>query len=126
MTDMKLGRLILILLALAAGFWILTHTSAFHMTSTGDDAAAPLDRARTAAAAASSRAAETDAATSQADAPSGTITENMSPDQVRALLGPPEEILTEATETGGSREKWMYRRVGKTVVFENGVVVRIE
>jgi hypothetical protein len=123
---MKLGRLILILIVLAVGFWILTHTAAFHMKDASAGSAAPADRARTAAAAASSRAAETDAAARQVDAPSGTITENMSPDQVRALLGPPEETMTESTETGGSRERWIYRRVGKTVVFENGVVVRIE
>ena len=116
--TMKFGRLVLILLVLAAGFWLLTRSGMFSMKSAGPDAAAPTDRARTAAAAASSRAGETDAAPSQADAPSGPITENMSPDQVRALLGSPEEILTETTETGGSRERWLYRRVGKTVVFE--------
>ncbi len=125
---MTLGRLVLILIALAAGFWLLTRTAMFSMKGTPGEAAVPADRARTAAAASSSRAGGTDAAQAEADAPapSGTITEDMSPDQVRSLLGPPEEVLTESTETGGTRERWLYRRVGKTVVFENGAVVRVE
>jgi hypothetical protein len=50
----------------------------------------------------------------------------MTPDQVRALLGAPDETSTETSETGTPREKWTYRSVGKTVVFENGIVVRVE
>jgi hypothetical protein len=50
----------------------------------------------------------------------------MTPDQVRALLGPPDDVTSETTEMGASRERWTYRSVGKSVVFENGIVVRIE
>jgi hypothetical protein len=56
----------------------------------------------------------------------GAISENMTPDQVRSLLGSPDETRTETSETGASRERWIYRSVGKSVVFENGVVIRVE
>jgi uncharacterized protein YodC (DUF2158 family) len=125
---MRLSRLVLILLILAVGYWLLTKAGIFRSASGPEPSTAPVDRARTAAAASSGRAGETDTAQREADAasPSGAITENMTPDQVRALLGAPEETVTETSETGASRERWIYRRVGKSVVFENGVVVRVE
>ena len=124
---MKLSRLLLVLLVVGAGYWLWTH-SAGRGASDGPAAASPVDRARTSAAASNARAAGSDAAQREADAPvpSGTVSENMTPDQVRALLGPPEETSSETAENGASRERWIYRRVNKTVVFENGVVVRVE
>jgi hypothetical protein len=50
----------------------------------------------------------------------------MTTEQVRALLGPPDDVAADTTDSGAPREKWTYRREGKTVVFENGIVVRIE
>ena len=44
----------------------------------------------------------------------------MTPDQVRALLGAPDDVSSE-----GGREVWTYRNVGKTVVFENGVATSV-
>ena len=62
----------------------------------------------------------------EADQPlAGTVSENMTPDQVRALLGTPDDVATETTSAGGTRETWTYRNVGKTVVFENGVAVSV-
>ncbi len=49
----------------------------------------------------------------------------MTPDQVRALLGSPDDVSTETTGSGVARETWTYRSVGKTVVFENGVAVSV-
>ena len=49
----------------------------------------------------------------------------MTPDQVRTLLGPPDEVETTTADNGRTQETWVYRRVGKTVVFENGVAVSI-
>jgi len=125
---MRLGRLVLILLVIALAYWLATRAGWIRSGSPeGVSATSPVDRARTAAAASSGRSAQTGEAQREADtAAPGAITENMTPDQVRALLGPPEETSTETTETGATRERWSYRRVGKTVVFENGVVVRIE
>ena len=125
---MRLSRLVLILLVLALAYWLLTRSGILSPKPGAEGPAAPVDRARTAAAASSLRASETDAAQREADAPvpSGSVSENMTPDQVRALLGAPDETSTETSETGAPREKWTYRSVGKTVVFENGIVVRVE
>ena len=124
---MKLSRLLLVLAVIAAGWWFWTHSGSVAPPANGGDRPAPVDRARTVAAESSSRSSDTDAAQREADAPvpSGTVSENMTPDQVRALLGPPDETSTDSAE-GVSRERWIYRRVGKTVVFEKGIVVRVE
>lgn len=54
------------------------------------------------------------------------VTENMTPDQVRALLGAPDEVTSETTDSGVTRERWIYRSAGKTVVFENGVATSVQ
>jgi hypothetical protein len=93
----------------------------------GGSTTAPIDRARTAAAANDARTAAGQGVAREADQPvnGGTVTENMTPDQVRALIGSPDDVSTETTATGGPREIWTYRSVGKTVVFENGVVAGV-
>ena len=58
--------------------------------------------------------------------PAGAVTENMTPEQVRALLGPPDDVSSEESASGASRERWTYRKAGKSVVFENGVAIRVE
>ncbi len=92
------------------------------------DGRAPIERARDVSRRSAERDAARSATQSEADsAPSGgTITENMTPDQVRALLGSPSEVQSETMEAGARREKWIYSSVGKTVVFENGVVVSVQ
>src|SRR5262249_9622395 len=125
---MRLGRLLLVLVVIALGWWLWTRSGLFGSRTEAGEAGgeAPVSRARPAAAASSGRAAETGAAQREADAPAsfggGSVSENMTPDQVRSLLGSPDETSSETTDTGAPREKWIYRSVGKTVVFENGVV----
>ena len=126
---MSFGRLLLVLLVLAGGFWLVRTQHLFGPAAdaAGDGAAAPTDRARAAARASARRDAQTEAATQNVEAASaGRVSENMTPDQVRALLGPPDSMDTETSDSGVAREKWTYRSVGKTVVFENGVVARVE
>jgi len=126
---MRLSRIILVLLVLALAWWLWTKSGIFSSGSGSEASTAPVDRARTAAAASGARASETGQAQREADAaaPSGgAVSENMTPDQVRSLLGSPDETRTETSETGASRERWIYRSVGKSVVFENGVVIRVE
>jgi hypothetical protein len=50
----------------------------------------------------------------------------MTPTEVRTMLGAPDEVSTETTASGGTREIWTYRNVGKRVVFEDGVAVSIQ
>jgi hypothetical protein len=126
---MSLGRLLLVLLVLAGGLWLARTQNLFGPAAdpAGEGAAAPTDRARAAARASAARNAQTEAATRSLDgAPAGAVTENMTREQVRALLGPPDSVDSETSDSGAGREKWTYRNPGKTVVFENGVVVRIE
>jgi hypothetical protein len=90
-------------------------------------ATAPIDRARTAAAASQARTSQGQSASREADQPAGggSVTENMTPDQVRGLLGNPDDVSNETTASGAPRETWTYRNVGKSVVFENGVVTGV-
>jgi hypothetical protein len=124
---MSLGRLLLALAVLAAAVWLLSQYLLRPSTPEGGTSA-PLGRARTAARASDARNAQAEAATRELDSPDrgAAIHENMTPDEVRALLGPPDSQETETTESGVTRERWTYSVARKTVIFENGVAVRIE
>jgi len=41
-------------------------------------------------------------------------------------MGSPDEIVPGTSDSGAPRETWVYRSVGKKVVFENGVAVSVE
>lgn len=127
---MSFGRLILILVVLGAGLWIVRSQHWIGSPAPEGERAGPIERARTAAQSSEAATARTqaEAAAVESQPPSGgnAVSENMTPDQVRALLGEPDSMELEATETRGTIQKWVYRRVGKTVVFENGVVARVE
>jgi hypothetical protein len=127
---MTFGRLLLVLLVLGAGLWILRSQHLLGPAAPEAERPAPIERARTAAQSSEAATARTqaEAAAVESQPPSGgnAVSENMTPDQVRALLGEPDSMELEATETRGTIQKWVYSRVGKTVVFENGVVARVE
>lgn len=126
---MRASRLLLLVVALGVGAWLYFSSSKnlLQTNGTGDGSAPPLERARAAARTSAERNADTTGAQTAADGAGagGTVTENMTPDQVRALLGPPTDQQTETLDTGVRRETWTYAQVGKTVVFENGVVSSI-
>jgi hypothetical protein len=126
---MRASRLLLLVVALGVGAWLYLNNSKNLLQTKSEDGSAstPLERARKAAAASSSRSAETTGAqaASEATAPGAGVSENMTPDQVRALLGAPTETSSETLESGVKRETWTYRDVGKSVIFENGVVTSI-
>ena len=125
-----MGRVILLVIVLAAGFWLYKHSAGGLLGSREGPASstAPIERARQAAQRAGERQAEMDRLGSET-APvrePGRVHENMTPAEIRALLGPPDEVSTGSTASGGPRETWIYRNVGKKVVFENGVAVSVE
>ncbi len=125
-----MGRLILLVIVLAVGFWLYKNSAGglLGSRSTGVEASAPLDRANAAARKANERQMEADRIGHE-DAYTGAgsqINENMTPSDVRALLGKPDEITTGVSETGAPREIWLYRSVGKKVIFQNGFVVSVE
>lgn len=124
---MTAGRLLLLVIAVGAAVWLFRSQITGPATP-AETPSAPLERARTAARGSDSRSAQTAGAARDLDSasPAGAITEDMTPEQVRALLGPPDEISSEESASGNPRERWTYRKAGKSVVFENGVAVRIE
>lgn len=125
-----MARLVLLLVVVGVGIWLYKNSAGGLLGSREKDAsvAAPTDRAREAARRIEARQSETDRLASEAQSPreAGRVHENMTPAEIRALLGPPDEVTTGTTETGAPRETWIYRSVGKRVVFENGVAVSVE
>jgi len=124
---MTAGRLVLLLIVVVVGVWLFQSRVTGPATP-AEKSSAPLDRARAAARKGEARNAQTAAAAGDLDSasPAGAVTENMTPEQVRALLGPPDEVSSEESASGSSRERWTYRKAGKSVVFENGIAIRVE
>jgi hypothetical protein len=125
---MTAGRLLLFLIVIGAAVWLF-QSSLVGPATPAAKPSAPLERARSAARRSQARNGQTAAAAGDLDsaAPAGGVTENMTPEQVRSLLGPPDEVSSEESSSfGNPRERWTYRKAGKSVVFENGVAVRIE
>ena len=119
-------RLLLLLAAVGLVLYLVKTQGLLTKSTAADPRGSSIDRARSAAAASDARTSSGDAVAREADQPlTGTVSENMTPEQVRALLGTPDDVATETTSTGGTRETWTYRNVGKTVVFENGVAVSV-
>ncbi len=127
---MSLGRGVLLLIVIAVGYWLYQSNAAVltgRSKSPETSSSAPIERARAAARQSDELRSRSEALQREAESnPAGAVTENMTPEQVRRLLGSPDEVASETLESGVSRERWVYRSVGKTVVFESGIAVRIE
>ncbi|HEY6066158.1 MAG TPA: hypothetical protein VIY96_08375 [Thermoanaerobaculia bacterium] len=123
-------RIILIVLVLGAGFWLYKHSAGGLLGSRGDESAAraPIERAREAARKANARQSEVDRMAAEGAPPreAGRVQENMTPDEVRALMGAPDEIVEGNSDSGTPRQTWYYKSVGKKIVFEKGVAVLVE
>ncbi len=119
-------RMLLLLVVAGVVAYLVKSQGLFSSATPATPQGGPVDRARAAAQASDARTTAGQAVAQAADQPGGgTVTENMTPDQVRALLGSPDEVSSETTASGGPREVWTYRTVGKSVVFENGVVAGV-
>ena len=120
-------RLLLLLIVVGVVAYLVKTQGLLHTSAPDSDRGSPTDRARAAARASDSRTAAGEGIGKEADQPQGgAVTENMTPDQVRRLIGPPDEVSTETTGTGARRETWTYKNVGKSVVFENGIVISVQ
>ena len=118
-------RLLTLLIVAGVIAWLVKNYAGRNLAPAGS-AEDPIHRARAAAAANDARVGAASAVGREADQAAAGVTENMTPDQVRALLGAPDDVQSETLDSGMKRETWTYRSVGKTVVFENGVAVRIQ
>jgi hypothetical protein len=118
-------RLLTLLIVAGVIAWLVKTYGTSHVASPGTPGD-PTSRARAAARASDAATAATESAARESEqAGTGSVSENMTPAQVRSLLGSPDDVSTETLENGASRETWTYRSVGKTVVFENGVAVSV-
>jgi hypothetical protein len=125
-----MSRLILLVIVVAAGLWLYKHSAGGLLGSKGTEPAAekPIDRARDAARRSDARKSEADRIGREAssDREAGRVHENMTPSEVRAMMGPPDEVTSGYSLAGAPQETWVYRSVGKKVVFENGVAISVE
>ena len=125
-----MGRLVLLLLVVGVGLWLYKNSAGGLLGSRGKEtgSSAPIERARDAARKADARQAEIDRLGAESAAPreAGRVHENMTTSEIRALMGPPDEVTRGSTEAGAPRETWLYRSTGKRIVFENGVAVSVE
>lgn len=117
---MKISRLVLLAAAVIVALWVVRHREEIL------NRILPSSARSNAAAAARPDDALTEAAHEADRAQGGGVTENMTPSQVRALLGTPDEVQPGTGEGGRPRERWVYRQAGKAVVFENGVAISVE
>ncbi|MGH9442039.1 MAG: hypothetical protein ACRD16_07165 [Thermoanaerobaculia bacterium] len=117
---MKPGRLIALLVLAAAALWVWKNPGELKKLAPGGSAGSPKVPA--------SRAdADLTEAAREADKSSGAgVTENMTPEQVRALLGSPDDVESYTTDAGKPGEKWTYRQAHRMVVFENGIAVSVQ
>ena len=116
---MKPGRLIFWIVVLAGALWLFQNRAKLLGTLRRAD-----ERSTAPAAAQDTPLSE---AAREADKTSpGGITDNMTPDQVRSVLGNPDAIEPGTSDSGKPRERWIYRQAGKAVVFENGVAISVE
>ena len=125
-----MSRLILLVIVVAAGIWLYKNSAGGLLGTKSVDPAprAPIERARDAAHRSEVRQSELDqlgreAADNTREA--GRVHENMTPAEVRAMMGDPDEVTTGTSASGRPQETWIYRNVGKTVIFENGVAVSV-
>ena len=120
-------RLLLLLIAAGVVAYLVKSYGVFSPANPASPAGSPIEKARAAAGSSDARTAAGEGVAKEADQPGGgAVTENMTPDQVRRLLGSPDDVATETLGTGATRETWTYRNVGKSVVFENGIVVAVQ
>jgi hypothetical protein len=124
-------RLVLLLLVVGVGLWLYKNSAGGLLGSkeTGPAPRAPIERARDAAHRTEARQSELDqlgreAASNEREA--GRVHENMTPSEVRAMMGDPDEVTSGVSAAGGPQETWVYRSAGKKVVFENGVAVSVQ
>jgi hypothetical protein len=116
---MKPGRWIAIIVLAAAALWVWKNPSELKKIL---PAGAELPKGE-----ASPQNSQLSEAAREAEKSSGTgVTENMTPDQVRGLLGSPDEVERFTSDSGKPGEKWTYRQAHRVVIFENGIAISVQ
>lgn len=117
---MKPGRLVAIAVLAAAALWVWRNPGELKklLPAASPEAEKPSP---------SPQDSQLREAAREAERSSGSgVTENMTPEQVRGLLGNPDTVESFTTDSGKAGEKWTYRQAARVVVFENGVAVSVQ
>lgn len=123
MGGSRLRRLLLFLLLAAIGYWFYSGRPSF--SSLIDAMTGPLFHSNAAVDESEhKRVMAQPSAQEGEDSSVGVVHKNMSFSDVRRLLGSPDRT-EEFREDARNRVRWVYRRDGRTIVFEEGRVVSI-
>jgi hypothetical protein len=123
---MKGRKLLLLALVVGIGYWI--YRTRPTVSGIVDDLTRPLFGSKAAVKESEHKRVEAEAipAVGKDEAVSfGTLKEGMKADEVRDLVGRPDEI-EQFKEDGVEKVRWTYRRLGRVLVLRDGRVVSIE
>ena len=123
---MKARKLLLLALVVGIGYWI--YRTRPTVSGIVDDLTRPIFGSKAAVKESEHKRVEAEAAPAVGRDESvsvGTLKEGMKGDEVRDLLGRPDEI-EQFKENGVEKVQWTYRRIGRVLVLREGRVVSIE
>src|ERR1700730_1568065 len=123
---MKGRKLLLLALVVGIGYWI--YRTRPTVSGIVDDLTRPIFGSKAAVKESEHKRVEAEAAPAVGRDESvsvGTLKEGMKGDEVRDLLGRPDEI-EQFKENGVEKVQWTYRRIGRVLVLREGRVVSIE
>ena len=123
---MKGRKLLLLALVVGIGYWI--YRTRPTVSGIVDDLTRPIFGSKAAVKESEHKRVEAEAAPAVGRDESvsvGTLKEGMKADEVRDLVGRPDEI-EQFKENGVEKVRWTYRRIGRVLVLREGRVVSIE
>jgi hypothetical protein len=123
---MKGRKLLLLALVVGIGYWI--YRTRPTVSGIVDDLTRPIFGSKAAVKESEHKRVEAEAAPAvgkDESVPVGTLKEGMKADEVRDLVGRPDEI-EQFKEDGVEKVRWTYRRLGRVLVLRDGRVVSIE
>ena len=123
---MKARKLLLLALVVGIGYWI--YRTRPTVSGIVDDLTRPIFGSKAAVKESEHKRVEAEAAPAVGRDESvqvGTLKEGMKADEVRDLVGRPDEI-EQFKENGVEKVRWIYRRLGRVLVLREGRVVSIE
>jgi hypothetical protein len=123
---MKGRKLLLLALVLGIGYWI--YRTRPTVSGIVDDLTRPIFGSKAAVKESEHKRVEAEAAPAVGKDEAvnvGTLREGMKADEVRDLVGRPDEI-EQFKEDGVEKVRWTYRHLGRVLVLRDGRVVSIE
>ncbi|HYT31564.1 MAG TPA: hypothetical protein VEO37_03145 [Thermoanaerobaculia bacterium] len=123
---MKGRKILLLALVVGIGYWI--YRTRPTVSGIVDDLTRPIFGSKAAVKESEHKRVEAEAAPAVGRDESvsvGTLKEGMKADEVRDLVGRPDEI-EQFKENGVEKVRWTYRRIGRVLVLREGRVVSIE